>query len=113
MQHTNISPSSYYSINRRWKNGDKIKLVFHYDFHIQTMPDDTKVVAIFYGSNLLAFETASEVILKGTKEEILKNLSVFDNNLFHLADGGRIYPLRPLYDIGNQSYGVYGTIRGY
>lgn len=67
MQHANTSPSSYYSINRRWKNGDKIKLVFHYDFHIQTMPNDTKVVAIFYGPNLLAFEIESELIFKRNK----------------------------------------------
>ncbi|MFI5140061.1 MAG: beta-L-arabinofuranosidase domain-containing protein [Sphingobacteriales bacterium] len=112
-QNANVSPLSYYSINRKWKNNEKIKLVFHYNFYIKAMPDDPRVVAIFYGPNLLAFETASEVILKGTKEEILKNLSVSDNNLFHLADGGRIYSLRPLYDIRDQSYGVYGTIRGY
>jgi hypothetical protein len=76
------------------------------------MPDDPKVVAIFYGSNLLAFETTSEVILKGTKQEILENLSVSDNNLFHLADEGRFYSLCPLYDIGDQSYGVYNEDTG-
>jgi DUF1680 family protein len=105
-----VSPSSYYRINRKWENNDKVKLVFHYDFHIQSMPDDKNVLAIFYGPVLLAFETLAELILKGTKEEILKGLSVSDNT-FQLRDHGKTYMLRPLYDIVDQSYGVYATIR--
>jgi uncharacterized protein len=112
-QQGKISPSSYYSINRKWKNNEKIKLVFHYDFHVQTMPDDPNVLAIFYGPELLAFETSSELILKGTKEEILKGLTVTDNNTFHLINSGKTYELRPLYDIVEQSYGVYAWIREY
>jgi hypothetical protein len=27
----------------------RVKLVFHYNFYIKAMPDDPKVVAIFYG----------------------------------------------------------------
>ncbi len=112
-QQTHISPSSYYRINRKWKNNDKVKLVFHYGFHLKVMPDDANVLALFYGPTLLAFETPSELILKGTKEEILKNLSVSGNNEFRLANGGKIYSLRPLYHINNESYGVYATIRNY
>ena len=112
-QQKDISPSSYYSMNRKWKNNDKVKLVFHYGFHIKPMPDDANVLAIFYGPTLLAFETSSELILKGTQEEILKNLSVSGNNEFRLEDGGEIYSLRPLYDINDESYGVYATIRNY
>lgn len=112
-QKVNSSPSSYYSINRKWNNKDKIKLFFHYDFHIQSMPDDQNVLAIFYGPSLLAFETSSELILKGTKDEILKGLSVLGGKTFHLSNGGKMYILHPLYDIVEQSYGVYATIRNY
>lgn len=112
-QQKDISPSSYYSMNRKWKNNDKVKLVFHYGFQIKSMPDDANVLAIFYGPTLLAFETSSELILKGTKEKILKNLSVSGNNEFWLEDGGKTYSLCPLYAINEESYGVLATIRDY
>jgi len=108
-----IRPLSYIDIHSEWKNKDKVKLVFHYDFYLKTMPDDENVVAIFYGPTLLAFETTSELILKGTHEEILKNLSRTDANSFRLIDRDKEYQLRPLYYIVNQSYGVYATIREY
>jgi len=112
-QNEKVKPSSYYAINRKWKNNDEIKIVFHYDFYIKTMPDDPKTVAIFYGPSLLAFETTSEIILKGTKEELLKKLSKGPKNTFHLNEKGRSSILRPLYDIEDQSYGVYGSFRDY
>ena len=90
-QQKTISPASYYSIKRSWKNDDKVKLVFHYRFHLKPMPDDDKVLAVFYGPSLLAFETNSELILKGSQKEILKNLSVTGNNVFQLKDDGKTY----------------------
>jgi uncharacterized protein len=114
-QNIDVSPGSFISLKRSWKNHDNVRLEFQYDFHIKTMPDDTNVIAIYYGPMLLAFETESELILKGDKETILNNLSVIGsgNNLFQLRNGEKTYMLRPLYDIEAQSYGVYGTIRNY
>ncbi|MDP4209379.1 MAG: glycoside hydrolase family 127 protein [Bacteroidota bacterium] len=111
-QSIRTSPDSYVNLNRVWKNNDKIKLVFHYNFYIKTMPDDKNVIAIFYGPTLLAFENTSELILKGDSNNILNNLSVQDHT-FHLYNGGKIYLLRPLYDVEEQAYGVYATIRNY
>ena len=63
---------------------------------------------------LLAFENGSELILKGDEKTILSNLSVVESNsVFHLNNNGMKYLLRPLYDIEDQSYGVYATIRNY
>jgi TfoX/Sxy family transcriptional regulator of competence genes len=76
------------------------------------MPDDENVLAIFYGPTLLAFESNSELILKGTHAEIIKNLS-YSGDSFRLVDNGKNYLLRRLYDIETQSYGVYATIREY
>lgn len=114
-QQTEITPDSYVSINRKWKNKDKVRLVFHYDFYIKTMPDDKNMIAIFYGPILLAFENGSELILKGTPEDILNGLKVQgdDNGSFTLNNGGRVYSLKPLYAIEEHSYGVYATIRNY
>lgn len=114
-QNIQTIPGSYIKLHREWKNNDRIRLVFDYDFYIRTMPDDINVVAIFYGPILLAFETTSELVLKGDQNSILSNLSIGDSssNTFHLQNNGQTYVLRPLYDIENQSYGVYATIRNY
>ena len=110
-----IIPDTYISLHREWNNKDKIKLVFHYEFYIKPMPDDNDVIAIFYGPILLAFETSSEVILKGENNSILPNLSVADigKRTFQLRNNGKTHTLRPLYDIEAESYGVYATIRDY
>lgn len=114
-QDTKIIPNSYVILNREWKNGDKIKLVFRYDFYIKTMPDEKNVVAIFYGPTLLAFENNEELILKGDQNSILSNLSMENNSnsTFLLKNNGKTYTLRPLYNIEDESYGVYATIRNY
>lgn len=113
-QNINIVPNSYVALNREWKNKDKIRLVFHYRFHLKPMPDDKNVIAIFYGPTLLAFDYASELIVKGDQAEILRSLSVAaDGKNFSLNNRGKVYSLKPLYEIENELYGVYATIRNY
>jgi uncharacterized protein len=109
-----VVPGSHISIDREWKDNDKIKLVFHYDFYIKAMPDDQNVIAIFYGPMPLAFENNSELILKGDKQKILASLSTNENNSsFQLLNNGATYSLRPFYEIEDEPYGVYATIRNY
>jgi DUF1680 family protein len=48
------SPSSYLSINRVWKNGDKIDLSLPMDLHISPMPDNEQIQAMMYGPLVLA-----------------------------------------------------------
>lgn len=110
-----INANSYLSISRKWSKQDKIRLVFDYNFHLKTMPDDENVVALFYGPMLLAFESNSELILKGTSDDLLKNISSVDesNQIFSLRNNGKVYQLKPLYDIEGESYGVYATLRDY
>lgn len=113
-QNVDVTANSYITLNREWKNKDEIRLVFHYDFYLKSMPDDDHVVAIFYGPVLLAFDCASELIMKGDHAEILSNLSVSaDRQAFHLKNGGKVYSLKPLYEIESEVYGVYATIRNY
>lgn len=112
-QNIETTPESYITISRKWENDDKIRLVFHYDFYFKTMPDDKNVIALFYGPTLLAFEDNSELILKGDTDGILSNLSKVGDSVFQLLNNERTYILRPLYDIEDESYGVYATIRNY
>jgi uncharacterized protein len=48
------SPASYLSLNRVWRNGDKIELSLPMDVHIDSMPDDESVQAVMYGPLVLA-----------------------------------------------------------
>ncbi len=48
------SPSSYLTLNRVWKNGDKVELSLPMDLHLHPMPDDESVQAMMYGPLVLA-----------------------------------------------------------
>jgi uncharacterized protein len=48
------SPSSYLSLNRTWKSGDKIELNLPMDLHIDAMPDKETIQAAMYGPLVLA-----------------------------------------------------------
>lgn len=113
-QNVKITPQSFLSLARQWEDNDKVSLEFEYDFHLKTMPDDENVIALFYGPMLLAFETGSELILKGDLKTILSNLSTGEmNGVFYLENNGSKYRLCPLFAIEDEMYGVYATIRNY
>lgn len=109
------TPNSYVSLSRKWSAQDKIRLVFDYAFYLKPMPDDENVVALFYGPMLLAFEDGSELILKGSHADLLRNISVADdrNNSFSLLNNGKKYQLKPLYTVEEEAYGVYATLRDF
>ncbi len=48
------SPSSYLSLNRVWKNGDKVELSLPMRLFTNAMPDDDRVQAVMYGPLVLA-----------------------------------------------------------
>ncbi len=56
------SPSSYLSLNRVWKSGDKIDLNLPMDFHVSPMPDNEQIQAMMYGPLVLAgrFDTGHQ-----------------------------------------------------
>ena len=58
---TFASPSSYLTLNRVWKSGDKIELSLPMGLHIEIMPDDESIQAAMYGPLVLAgkFETVT------------------------------------------------------
>ena len=47
-------PSSYLTLNRAWKTGDKIELSLPMGLHIDSMPDDETIQAAMYGPLVLA-----------------------------------------------------------
>ncbi len=104
-------PLSYITLDRSWKNGDKIELIFDYKFYVKTTPDNPNMFAIYYGPILLAFETDKELILKGDSASILHSITKQGNDMiFTLNNGGTDYKLLPFYEVTNATYGVYATL---
>jgi len=53
---TSTKPSSYASIKRTWKKGDRLEFSLPMTLHTEATPDDPKKVAILYGPVVLAAE---------------------------------------------------------
>lgn len=107
----NSKPLSYITLDRTWKNGDKIELTFEYKFYVKTMADNKNMLAIYYGPVLLAFDTDKKLLLKGNSSDILKSISKQgDDMIFTLRNDGIAYKMLPFYEITNSTYGVYATV---
>jgi len=67
---TGASPSSYVSIKRTWKSGDKIEYTLPMSLHTWTMPDNTARTAILYGPVVLAAALGDERMTDLTRRGI-------------------------------------------
>jgi DUF1680 family protein len=66
-------PSSYVTVDRTWKSGDLIEIETPLSLRLETMPDNPRRVAAFYGPFVLAGELA------GDSKELLPVLVTNDN----------------------------------
>ena len=125
------SPSSYLSLNREWKNGDKIELKLPMKLHIDAMPDDRSVQAVMYGPLVLAgrFEAvAKEKIYgdmgpkKGEESKVPAITASADHPTswvepdakqpltFHSVGQSQALTLVPLNSIYRERYAVYWKV---
>jgi uncharacterized protein len=126
------SPSSYLSLNRIWKSGDKIELSLPMKLHTAPMPDDNNVQAMMYGPLVLAgrFESVSKEMMYGDYEpkpsdefkvpEIVSdpanptawvNVDPRHPLLFQATGQSQPITLVPLYTIIPERYAVYWKIQ--
>ncbi|WP_244307350.1 glycoside hydrolase family 127 protein [Flavobacterium fluviatile] len=87
LQKTEAKPSSYASLNRKWKSGDKITVRFKKSTHLENLPD---------GSNWVAFVNGPIVLAAKTSTENLDGLFADDSRMGHVASGKYI-PLDKAY----------------
>jgi len=125
------SPSSYLSLNRTWKTGDRIALSLPMGLHIDRMPDDETLQAVMYGPLVLAgrFEAASKDMLYGDlvprkNSEIKVPDIVADPDkpsawigpdpkqalLFRTVGQSQSVTLVPLYQVIKERYAVYWKV---
>ena len=125
------SPSSYLTLNRVWKSGDRIELSLPMSLHVDSMPDDQSMQAMMYGPLVLAgrFDSVSKEMLYGDYEpkpddqykvpEIVADANKptawveVDNRqplTFSALGQSKPMSLLPLYQIISQRYAVYWKV---
>jgi DUF1680 family protein len=125
------SPSSFLTLNRVWKSGDKIELSLPMALHIDSMPDDEKTQAVMYGPLVLAgrFDTVSKDMEYGDYEpkptdQYKVPEIVADANhptawvepdgkqplTFHTLAQSQAITMVPLYQIIQERYAVYWKV---
>lgn len=93
-QKIDTKPSTYVTLNRKWKSGDKITIKFETSTQLESLPD---------GSNWSAFVNGPIVLAAKTSTEDLKGLFADDSRMGHVASGKYI-PLDKAYAlVGDKS----------
>ena len=125
------SPSSYLTLNRVWKSGDKIELSLPMGLHIDPMPDDGTIQAAMYGPLVLAgrFDAVTKEMTYGDYEpkpgdqkkvadivaDESKPTSWIEQDakqplVFHTAGQDQPQTLVPLYQVIHERYAVYWKV---
>lgn len=115
-------PGSFVGIQRYWKDGDKVEINFPFTLRLETMPDDSNRVAVFYGPIVLAGDLGEEndsnrynpdfvpVLMTENRnpENWLKPVDGKVNTFVSQTTGRpRDVEFKPFYATHNRSYSVY------
>jgi uncharacterized protein len=130
------SPSSYLSVTRVWKDGDRLEVSLPMSLHVDPMPDDRTLQAVMYGPLVLAgqlgdsgltaaltypgYETAPHgepvpvpAIANSSHDPTGWVEPVKDQALTFQAVGqSDSLSLEPLYRVSGQRYAVYWKVAG-
>jgi len=121
-QAVDSSPSSYLTLKRKWKSGDRVEVRFPMSLRTESMPDNSNRIAFFYGPTLLAADLGpvndpaagkpfyvpvvvtadarTTDVLKPAEERLMS---------FHTVGAGRPhdFTLVPFYSLHDRRYTVY------
>jgi hypothetical protein len=128
-------PSSYLTISRIWRKGDRIEVQFPMSLYIESMPDDETIAAVLYGPTVLAGELGRTDPAKEPMFGPMGPTVKTNENPFIALRGDRVQPeswlkpvpkktltfqttgqereftLSPLYRILDQRYAVYWKLQ--
>ncbi len=118
----NLLKNGYYGISRKWDDGDILKLVFPFELHLETMPDNEDRVAIFNGPLLLGGDLGDFNTMDSEDGDFVPVLSAknkpisdwikpvnTDRSVFELNGVGepRDVKLRPFFQLYNRYHTAY------
>ena len=117
-------PSSFISINREWKTGDKVEAGFPFSIRKESMPDDANRVAIMYGPLVMAGVLGPKDDPKATEANYVPVILTEDAdpktwvkptgnpNEFEVTGVGhpRNFTLKPFYEVYDKTYSVYWDV---
>jgi uncharacterized protein len=63
----NAKPGSYVTVEREWKTGDSVSVRLPMGLRTEAMPDDSSVIALFYGPIVLAGDLGKEGLNQNTR----------------------------------------------
>jgi DUF1680 family protein len=115
-------PGSFVSLDRKWKNGDKVDVNFPFSLRLETMPDNANRIAVLYGPLVLAGDLGQVEdpaandpmyvpVLMTSDRNPNSWLKAVDNspNTFETKNVGqpRDITLKPFYKTHDRRYSVY------
>lgn len=122
IKHVKEKPGSFVGITRYWKDGDIVEINFPFSLRLESMPDDSSRVAIFYGPLVLAGDLGAEndsnrfnpdfvpvIMTENQNPNIWLKLIEGKTNTFETQNVGRPREIefKPFYATHNRSYSVY------
>ncbi|MGQ9730319.1 MAG: DUF6805 domain-containing protein [Candidatus Zipacnadales bacterium] len=106
-------PTAYLTLERTWKDGDKVEVRMPMSLHAAPLPDDPELVAVMYGPVVLAGINAPVdgfILGDPTKPEEWVHRAQNGPLTFVTNVQGEPIRLIPLYQVLDELYGVYWVV---
>ncbi len=106
-QEVEATAGSYVTISRTWAAGDEIVVSFPYSFRVEPTPDDSSVIALFYGPILLVGKdnSTSYINLSLNTENLSESITPVDGQPMNFITNG--VTLVPMYTASGFRYHAY------
>ena len=105
-------PTSYLTIRRTWKEGDKVEIAIPMSLHSHPMPDDPELAAIMYGPVVLAGLTEEDTCFLADVDDLESWIKPVEGQPLTFRTTGQPTEItfRPINEIMEKPYGVYWVI---
>jgi len=105
-------PSSYLSLRREWKDGDRVEVEMPMGLHAEPLPDDPELAAILYGPLVLAGLTDQDRYFLADLHDLDAWIKPVEGEPLTFTTVGQPMDLRliPLNRVVHERYGVYWVI---